>query len=150
MGFVPTDFAIPAVPESPHFRLDRLGPEHNERDYVAWTSSMDHIASTPGFTGRDWPHQMPLDANRSDLVAHAADFENRVGFTYSVLKGDEVIGCLYIYPSRDEGSTYDADVRSWVVANRAELDVELWSLVSDWLAESWPFTHPEYAPRPAE
>lgn len=108
---------------------------------------MEHIAATPGFAGRDWPHEMPLDANLSDLVAHAADFENRTGFTYSVLDGDQIIGCLYIYPGRKEGSGFDADVRSWVIADRAALDIELWSLVSTWLAESWPFSAPEYAPR---
>jgi hypothetical protein len=29
--------------------LEPLGPEHNEQDYDAWTSSMEHIAETPGF-----------------------------------------------------------------------------------------------------
>lgn len=109
---------------------------------------MAHIQSTPGFVGRDWPHEMPLGDNLNDLVKHAADFASRSGFTYSVLDGHEVIGCLYIYPPRDAGgATFDADVRSWVTAGRAELDAELWSLVSEWLASAWPFAAPEYAPR---
>ena len=34
---------------------------------------------------------MTLDANLADLVRHAKDFEERTGFTYSMLDGDEVI-----------------------------------------------------------
>ncbi len=42
-----------------------------------------------------------------------------------------------------------ADVRSWVRADRAELDVPLYAAVSAWLADAWPFTEVRYAPRPA-
>ena len=87
---------------------------------------------------------MTLEANLADLVAHADDFANRVGFTYSVLDGDEVVGCLYIYPATDG---HDAVVRSWVTEARSELDSTLWRTVSDWLATAWPFTNPDYAPR---
>jgi hypothetical protein len=34
-----------------------------------------------------------------------------------------------------------------VRADRAELDVALWRAVSDWLADAWPFTQPQYADR---
>jgi hypothetical protein len=57
----------------------------------------------------------------------------------------EVIGCVYIYPSRE--SDDDARVLSWVRASHAELDVPLWRAVSDWLASDWPFASVEYAPR---
>jgi hypothetical protein len=30
----------------PQFVLEPLGPEHNEQDFAAWTSSMDHIIAT--------------------------------------------------------------------------------------------------------
>jgi hypothetical protein len=142
--FVPVDFDVPLYMEGPGFRLEPLGPQHNERDHAAWMSSIDHIRKTPGFSGRDWPAPMTLEANLADLVAHAVDFANRVGFTYSVLDGDEVVGCLYIYPATDG---LDADVRSWVTEARSELDVTLWRTVSAWLATMWPFTNPEYAPR---
>ncbi len=142
--FVPPDFAVPLGLDGPGFRLEPLGPQHNERDHAAWMSSIDHIRATPGFAGRGWPSEMTLEANRADLVAHADDFANRVGFTYSVLDGDEVIGCLYIYPGTDD---HDADVRSWVTEVRSEVDVTLWRTVSDWLDTTWPFTNPEYAPR---
>ena len=110
--FVPDDFAVPASFSGPGFRLEPLGPEHNERDYEAWTSSIDHIRSTPGFPdpGDDWPYPMSLTDNMSDMVMHARHFTERRGFTYSILDGDEVIGCVYIYPSKDP--RYDADVSS--------------------------------------
>ena len=44
---------------------------------------------------------MSLEDNRADLERHAADFEARRGFTFTVLEPDraEVIGCVYLYPS---------------------------------------------------
>jgi hypothetical protein len=72
---------------------------------------------------------------------------DRVGFTYTVLDPDsgDVIGCVYLYPSKHDG--HDVDVRSWVRADRAELDKPLQELVTGWLARDWPFTDPDYARR---
>lgn len=142
--FVPEDFEVPLRLDGPGFCFEPLGPQHNERDYEAWMSSIDHIRATPGFAGRSWPAPMSLEENRADLVRHAADFEQRAGFTYSILDGDRVIGCLYIYPSSDPD--YDASVRSWVTADRAEIDETVWRMVSDWL-DAWPFSYVEYAAR---
>ena len=90
---------------------------------------------------------MSLDENRADLERHARDFALRTGFTYTVLApaADEVLGCVYIYPSRDQ--RHDADVRSWVRADRAELDAALHAAVSRWLEEDWPFAAVDYADR---
>lgn len=127
--------------------LEPLGPEHNERDYSAWTSSMEHIAATPGYPDGSWPREMTLDENRSDLERHAEDFRQRRGFTYTVLDpaSRDVIGCVYIYPVRDTDD--DAIVLSWVRESHAHLDVPLWRTVSEWLAADWPFTRIQYAPR---
>jgi hypothetical protein len=139
-AFVPRDFAPPETPVRDGFILEPLGPEHNERDHAAWMSSIDHIRSTPGFPLSDgWPKPMRLDENRTDLQQHAADFAARTGFTYTVLSPTDrdVIGCVYIYPSKKEG--YDAWVRSWVRASHAHLDGPLRRTVADWLASGWPF-----------
>ena len=76
--------------------LEPLGPQHNERDYAAWTSSMEHIRATPGFLDSSWPHPMTLAENRGDLERHQQDFADRTGFTYTVLDpaDGDVIGCL--------------------------------------------------------
>lgn len=144
-AFVPADFVVPRSFPGPGFRLEPLGPEHNERDHGAWMSSIDHIKATPGFSGWTWPEPMSLERNQADLVRHAKDFAERTGFTYSILDGDEVVGCVYIYPAKQAG--YDADVRSWVTGRRAELDVAVWRSLSDWLRDDWPFRSIQYAPR---
>jgi hypothetical protein len=148
-SFVPDDYVVPLTLSGPGFRLEPLGPQHNDADHRAWMSSIEHIRATPGFRGNDWPpvEGMSLEANRSDLERHADDYARRVGFTYTVLAPDrdDVIGCVYIYPSRDE--RFDADVRSWVRADRAELDAALHAAVSGWLDEDWPFAAVDYADR---
>jgi hypothetical protein len=53
--FVPPDFEVPLGHETSEFVLEPLGPEHNEQDYDAWTSSMEHIAETPGYPDGSWP-----------------------------------------------------------------------------------------------
>jgi hypothetical protein len=145
--FVPPDFDVPLRLETSEFVLEPLGPEHNEQDYDAWTSSLEHIRTTPGFRGSSWPREMTLDENRGDLQRHADDFRARTGFTYTVLDpgSSRVIGCVYIYPARDgdDGAT----VRSWVRASHAQLDAPLWRAVSEWLATDWPFARVRYAPR---
>ncbi len=144
--FVPDGYDPPRGLDHAQFRLRPLDVEHNDRDYVAWTSSMQHIQATPGFVGEAWPHPMSLDANRGDLAKHAADFAARRGFTFTVLSSDDdVIGCVYIYPSRDED--HDARVTSWTRASHAALDPVLYDAVAGWLAATWPFKRIDYAPR---
>lgn len=145
--FVPDDFDVPREFEGPGFWLEPLGLEHNERDHAAWMSSIDHIRATPGLDAwaGHWPVPMSLDDNLADLVRHRAEFEAREAFAYSVLSGDEVVGCLYIDPV--EGRPGGAKVVSWVRASRAEMDDVVWDSVSGWLASSWPFETITYAPR---
>jgi hypothetical protein len=145
--FVPDDFAPPDGLSTPQFRLEPLGPEHNELDHKAWASSMEHIHATPGWQNSRWPHEMTADENLDDLRRHRRDFESRTGFTYTVLEPatDDVIGCVYIYPLKT--GEPGAKVSSWVTARRAELDIPLHSAVSDWLARDWPFQLVEYAAR---
>lgn len=139
-SFVPDDFDPPRGLAGDGFELEPLGPQHTESDYDAWTSSMEHIRSTPGYPDGRWPREMSLEDNRRDLERHARDFAERRGFTYTVLDPatHEVIGCLYIYPSGRNDR--DAEVLMWVRASRAELDAPLWEAVRDWLARDWPFT----------
>ena len=147
-AFVPDDFEPPRSLATPDFVLEPLGPQHNESDYAAWSSSIAHIRATPGYAGSSWPREMTLAENLGDLERHARDFENRSGFTYTVLdrEGGSVIGCVYIYPPRD-GQSGDATVQSWVAADHAVLDEPLRQAVSNWLRDAWPFRDPEYATR---
>jgi hypothetical protein len=152
VSFVPDDFDPPRELVLPAFHLVPLGAEHNASDHAAWMSSIAHIRATPGFEHTGWPpvDGMTIEANLGDLEAHARDFAERTGFTFTVLRPgtEEVIGCLYIYPAKD--GEHDAHVRSWVRADVAELDASLHAAVSRWLAERWPFERVIYAHRSAE
>lgn len=145
MAFVPDDFQPPLGLVADRFVLEPLGPEHNDEDHAAWSSSIEHIRATPGFADGRWPRTITLEENRADLERHARDFAARSGFTYTVLEPPErtVIGCVYIYPAKDGAA--DAVVTSWVRATRADRDAALRALVSRWLAEAWPFEHVFYA-----
>ncbi|NYE37239.1 RimJ/RimL family protein N-acetyltransferase [Nocardioides cavernae] len=143
--FVPDDFEPPTRLVAERFVLEPLGPQHNDADLAAWTSSIDHIRSTPGYPDGDWPpvDGMSSEANLADLTRHAADFAARTGFTFTVLDPgtDEVIGCVYLYPShRPE---HDVEVQSWVRADRADLDGPLADAVAAWLDSDWPWEAPD-------
>ncbi len=143
--FVPSDFDVPRDFAGPGFRLEPLGPEHNERDHVAWMSSIDHIRASPGldaWAGK-WPQPMSLEENQEDLVRHRQEFEAREAFAYSILDGDEVIGCLYINPI--VGRSREAAVVSWVRESRAHMDRTVRDSVLTWLHAEWPFERVEYA-----
>lgn len=147
--FVPEAFEVPTHLERDRFRLEPLGPEHNTRDHDAWMSSIEWIRSTPGFSpDSDWPSSMSSADNLADLEMHARHFDDREGFTYSVLDGDDVIGCLYIYPTEEAGK--DASIRSWVTVSRSEMDVVVFRDVTQWIDQVWPFRNPAYAPRPVQ
>lgn len=142
--FVPDGFDPPTSLVDNRFVLEPLGPQHNASDHAAWTSSIEHIRANPGFPNGDWPplDGMSLEANLADLRGHAEDFAARRGFTFTVLDpvDRDVIGCLYLYPPERDG---DVVVRSWVRADRAELDGPLSDAVATWLAAEWPWTHPD-------
>ncbi|MET7617458.1 N-acetyltransferase [Streptomyces sp. NPDC005408] len=143
--FVPDEFEVPRELDAGAFRLEPLGPEHNDADLAAWTSSIEHIRNTPGFD-RGWPPVagMRAEENLGDLSRHAEDFQQRRGFTYTVLdaRTDDVVGCVYIYPDRADESV--TSVRSWVRGDRAELDGPLYEAVRGWLAADWPFDRINY------
>lgn len=147
--FVPAGFEPPRGLVTPQFVLEPLGPQHNASDYEAWMSSVGHIRATPGFARGSWPHEMTAAENLADLEMHARHFEERVGFTYTVLDpvSGDVIGCVYLYPADEGDAEHDASARSWVRADRDGLDEPLWRAVGDWLEREWPFESVAYDER---
>ena len=144
--FVPADFDPPRELTIGAFRLEPLGPEHNERDHAAWMSSIDHIRSSPGYPDGNWPREMSLTENLSDLERHAGHFRDRVGFTYTVLdQADDVVGCVYIYPARD--GEHDTVVQSWLRESEAHQDETFRREIAAWISSAaWPFIRPRYDP----
>lgn len=148
--FVPAGFEPPRSLVAREFRLEPLGPRHNESDLAAWSSSIEHIRATPCYPDGRWPplEGMSAEDNLADLTRHAGDFEARRGFTFTVLStsSGEVIGCVYLYPSASP--EHDVEVQSWVRADHARLDEALAGAVRDWLAEAWPWLRPDRHGRP--
>ncbi len=142
--FVPVGFDPPTSLVGDRFRLEPLGPRHNEADHVAWMSSIDHIRATPGYPDGNWPpvEGMSLDANLADLRRHEADFAAGKGYTFTVLDlaDGDVIGCVYLYPS--ESADHDVEVQSWVRSSHADLDTPLADAVAAWLTTEWPWERP--------
>ena len=94
--FVPEAFSPPEPPRTESIWLEPLGPQHNDADYAAWMSSIEHIHATPGFPDGDWPQEMTPKENLGDLVMHADHFARSLGFTYTVrsTEDDDVVGCV--------------------------------------------------------
>lgn len=145
-AFVPSDFQPPTGFATVDFRLEPLGPEHNDRDYAAWTSSVEHIRSLPGYPDGRWPRQMSLEENLGDLERHARDFAVGKGFTYTVLDlDDDVVGCVYVYPSNDR--VHDTTVLSWLRQSQAAHEQTFRQAIAGWLVSAaWPFENPQYEP----
>lgn len=137
--FVSDTFETPQILKNEYFTLKPLKAEHAELDYKAVTSSTEHLT---GVLGRnDWPGNLTLDEDRRVLAMHETEFINRTGFVYAVFNEDEteIIGCLYIYPSRID--SYNAEVVMWVTKSEFDkgADEKLFNLVKSWLNTEWPF-----------
>lgn len=145
--FVPADFEIPALLETPHFRLRMLSTDDVDKDYDAVMSSADLLHR---MFGTAWPRDgFTREENLSDLAKHQREFERRVAFAYTVMRPDEqeCLGCIYINPPSDGRN--DARVRLWVRQSAYDqgLDPVLFQTVRDWLAERWPFERVAYPGR---
>ena len=143
--FVPRDFVVPLRLETPQFVLEPLGPEHNDADYEAWSSSGEHIHATPGWEESCWPREMMPERTGQICNAMLTTSKPDGLHIYGARPGErDVIGWVYIYPSRRAD---DARALSWVRASHAHLDAPLWRVVTVWLASDWPFGSVKYAPR---
>jgi hypothetical protein len=137
--FVPLDFTVPAVLETPEFRLRMLTVHDVVKDYDAVMSSVEHCATV--WPGGTWPVGLTLEQNLVDLGWHQKEFQTRRSFAYTVVTPSEtrVIGCVYIVPTRKQG--HDAEVYLW--ARQSELagglEDRLNAAVREWLAKEWPF-----------
>ena len=88
----------------------------------------------------------PFLTNLAELGWHETEFRMGRSFAYTMVRPDEseVVGCVYLYPPRDEG--HDVDVRWWVT--RAAWDEglydELERALRRWLEREWPFELPKW------
>lgn len=80
-------------------------------------SLLDPSLISPGGTGGEPVVRLGvplLEENLSDLRGHADDFTLGAGYTFTVLDptDNDVIGCVYLYPSASE--EWEVTVQSWV------------------------------------
>jgi hypothetical protein len=137
--FVPTDFDVPEKLETPEFRIRPLTVNDVVKDYDAVMTSVEHLKTV--WPGSKWPDGLTLEQDLIDLGWHQKEFQSRRSFAYTVvtLSESQVIGCVYIDPTRRAG--FDAEVFLWV--RRSELagglDAKLYETVQHWLQADWPF-----------
>jgi hypothetical protein len=143
------DFDPPRALDTDRMHLGPLGAQHAELDHAALMSSVDHLRGTLGWNG--WPRDgFTVEENRSDLVFHEREFEQRRSYAFTVQSPDRTrcVGCVYLNRLQDEDwkGAMPRDPRGvllelWVVESEldTELDTHLFGSVLDWLDRDWPF-----------
>jgi hypothetical protein len=141
MAFLPKDFVVPAVVETPRFRMRAITIHDVIKDYDAVMTSREHLWARFGAIW-GWPAAtLSIEENLVDLGWHQKEFALRSSFDYAVLSLDEkrILGCVYVDPPHVDGT--DADI--WFWARQSELasglEDTLLEFLVEWLGASWPF-----------
>jgi hypothetical protein len=139
--FVPPGFVVPDGLQTPEFCLRMLTIHDVVRDYDAVMTSAAHLRTV--WPHGAWPDGLTLEQNLIDLGWHQKEFQNRSSFAYTVVDpaGAQVLGCVYIDPSRKRG--HDAVLLLWARQSvlASGLEARLLAAVQAWLASDWPFQH---------
>jgi hypothetical protein len=147
-SLVPDDFDVPKVLQTERMRLRPLTINDAVKDFEAVMTSEERLRTVYD-PGGDWPLGLTLEQNIIELGWHQTEFQLRTSFAYTVVSLDEseVLGCIYIYPTRNLG--YDAEITMWVRQSRVEegLDEHLFETVEPWVADCWPLGNPAYPGR---
>lgn len=148
LPLVPDDFVVPEILETERMRLRPLTINDAAKDYEAVMESEERLR-TVYEPGGDWPLGLTLEQDTIELGWHQTEFQLRTSFTYTVVALDEseVLGCMYIYPTRKPG--FDAEITMWIRQSRVEegLDEHLFETVEGWIANHWPLKNPAYPGR---
>jgi hypothetical protein len=144
---VPDNFTVPERFTGHGFVARKLMVLDLELDYAAVISSVDLIRK---MRGGDWPTtRLTLEQDLKDLGWHEKEFENKSSFTYTVMNPEETMcwGCFYLYPPGLRGDIpngADVDWSFWVTedAYSQGLYEQLYSDISVWLVQKWPFKKP--------
>lgn len=114
------------------WHLTPLHPDLSEVDYQAWKSCRERLVRELDWNG--WPGpEFSLEENRLDLAEHYREFEDREAYAYSVLSGEDCVGCLYIEPWSS-----GAQLAFWFRDDWLPRETEVIEAVLKWL-EGWPF-----------
>ncbi len=147
-ALVPEGFEVPQVLQTQRMHLRPLTIDHAVKDFDAVMTSEERLRNVYD-PGGEWPSGLTLEQNIVELGWHQTEFQLRTSFAYTVLSPDEseVMGCVYIYPTRKSG--YDAEITLWVRESRVEegLDEHLFTTVESWVENDWPLQNPAYPGR---
>lgn len=146
--FVPSDFKVPAILETLHFRARMLTVNDVVKDYDAVMTSIENLQKMYQSSG--WPTKdLTFEQNLIDLGWHQKEFQRRSSFAYTVVNLDEsqVVGCIYINPTTK--SNYDASITMWVRTSVRDMGLDgiLFNTVKDWIKKDWPFKKVAYPGR---
>lgn len=137
--FVPADFNIPETLETSEYRLRMLTVNDVVKDYDVVMTSVEHLKTV--WPGSKWPEGLTFEQDLIDLGWHQKEFQRRRSFAYTVvtLSESQVLGCVYIDPTRRAG--FDAEVFLWArqSALAGGLEDRLYQRVKAWLQADWPF-----------
>ncbi len=145
---IAADFQVAQSLQTERMLLRPLTIHHAVMDYDAVMTSEERLRSVYE-PGGEWPLGLTLEQNIIELGWHQTEFQLRTSFAYTVLSHDEaeVMGCMYIYPTRKSG--HDVEITMWVRQSRVGegLDDHLFETVENWIARDWPFNNPAYPGR---
>lgn len=132
-------FVPPLEITSERMRLAPLDPSVNQLDYDACQASQKHLSRTMQWGG--WPQTtMTLADNLEDLKRHWSEFENSEAYAYTVLAlaGKPVIGCVYLFPAKDDAR--GMTIAFWVTQDQlaSHLDRHLVQIVLAEIERAWP------------
>lgn len=147
--FVPNDFIVPIKIIKDTYVIKKLTVDDVEKDYKAVMSSKESLRKIFD-ENDDWPaDKMTIEENYNDLKEHQEEFDNRIGFAYTVLNKDELecIGCIYIFPWYKE--KYDSQIYFWVIDSVKEkgFENELYTFIRQWIKTEWPIFKPVFPGR---
>jgi hypothetical protein len=146
MPLVQPSFVPPESANLDGFTLEVLGPRHAEADFMAVSSSKEHIRHVFG-PGNGWPDaEITFEHNLADLTRHADEFDRREAFAYAMLKSPEYVGCLYIKPIKSRiaqdrrKALFDAQAFFWLSSVQRSLsEMSVHAELANWLDDHWPF-----------
>ena len=155
MVFGNENSTIPQRLETDQFLIRPLLAADVDLDYEAVMDSKEILRQWEQST---WPaDDFTLADNLKDLQRHEQEFNNREGFTYTVLNPAETVclGCIYIYPrtvrwlvratvtpiGTQNWDSYEATVSFWVRQSRLGegMDRQLLDVLRPWLEHVWDF-----------
>jgi len=144
---VSPSFKVPLTHCEPGFLITILSEKYAALDYDAIIESKPRLGNV--FSGI-WPEDViNREINLEHINAHYQDYQNRCGYTYTVLSLDylKCLGCIYIYPSLKAG--FDIMVHYWVHISLmdTEFEARFTTFIQGWLNVVWPFKSVAYPGR---